>query len=150
MKRIRMDNQLALLLSQLLHVFLRFISFVLSSTTLFCTYTHTPISPRPMLYSHLYYDHYYDTQDYLFRGGANDGFHEAIGDTIRLSVNTPDHLKEVGLLQTVEKGDAALLNYQMSVALDKIAFLPFGFLVDKYRWDIFSGSVKPEDFNSHW
>ncbi len=72
---------------------------------------------------HLYYYHYYENQDYLFRGGANDGFHEAIGDTIRLSC-TPDYLKQIGLLDDVPNNERYLTNYQMSVALEKIAFLP--------------------------
>ncbi|HEY4239414.1 MAG TPA: M2 family metallopeptidase [Kofleriaceae bacterium] len=98
---------------------------------------------------HDYYYHSYYKLPILFQNGANDGFHEAIGDTIALSM-TPEYLHEKGLLGTVEKNDKATINQQMRVALDKIAFLPFGLVVDKWRWDAFSGAVKPEQFNQHW
>ncbi|HEV7559812.1 MAG TPA: M2 family metallopeptidase [Kofleriaceae bacterium] len=95
-----------------------------------------------------YFQHYYKLP-ILYQAGANDGFHEAIGDTIQLSM-TPEYLKEKGLLDKVVKNDKATINGQMKVALEKIAFLPFGLMVDKWRWDVFSGQVKPEDYNKHW
>ncbi|HEX8109621.1 MAG TPA: M2 family metallopeptidase [Kofleriaceae bacterium] len=98
---------------------------------------------------HDYYFHYYYKLPMLYQAGANDGFHEAIGDAIQLSM-TPAYLKEKGLLATVVKNDKATINQQMQVALGKIAFLPFGLLVDKWRWDVFSGEVKPEQYNQHW
>src|SRR5690606_28576349 len=85
----------------------------------------------------------------LFQGGANDGFHEAIGDTIALSM-TPAYLAKVGLLDKVVTNDKAVINQQMNVALEKIAFLPFGLLVDQWRWDVFAGDVQPADYNAHW
>jgi peptidyl-dipeptidase A len=85
----------------------------------------------------------------LFQNGANDGFHEAIGDTAVLSM-TPDYLKARGLLEHVEKNERLELNQLMQRALDKIAFLPFGLVVDKWRWDVFSGKVGPEQYNEHW
>ena len=85
----------------------------------------------------------------LFQNGANDGFHEAIGDTVVLSM-TPEYLKEKGLLESAVKNERAKLNQQMQRALDKIAFLPFGLVVDKWRWDVFSGKVAPEQYNEHW
>jgi peptidyl-dipeptidase A len=98
---------------------------------------------------HDYYFHYYYKLPLLYQGGANDGFHEAIGDTIQLSM-TPEYLKEKGLLAKVVKNDKATINQQMQVALAKIAFLPFGLMVDKWRWDVFSGEVKPDQYNQHW
>jgi peptidyl-dipeptidase A len=98
---------------------------------------------------HDYYFHYYYKLPILYQGGANDGFHEAIGDAIQLSM-TPGYLKEKGLLSTVVKNDKATINQQMKTALSKIAFLPFGLMVDKWRWDVFSGEVKPEQYNQHW
>jgi peptidyl-dipeptidase A len=98
---------------------------------------------------HNYYYHYYYKMAALFQQGANDGFHEAIGDTIALSM-TPDYLKQVGLLDTVVKNDKATINQQMHTALEKIAFLPFGLVVDRWRWDVFGGKVKPEQYNQHW
>jgi peptidyl-dipeptidase A len=98
---------------------------------------------------HDYYYHSYFQLPILYQSGANDGFHEAIGDTIALSM-TPDYLKQKGLLATVTKNDKATINQQMRKALEKIAFLPFGLLVDKWRWDVFSGKVAPADYNKRW
>ena len=98
---------------------------------------------------HNYYYASYYTKPVLFQGGANDGFHEAIGDTVVLSM-TPEYLKEKGLLDKAVKNDKVTLNRQMNTALEKIAFLPFGLLVDKWRWDVFSGKVKPDQYNDHW
>jgi peptidyl-dipeptidase A len=98
---------------------------------------------------HNYYFNYYHQLPVVYQNGANDGFHEAIGDTVALSM-TPDYMKAKGLLAKVEKSDKATINQQMDVALDGIAFLPFGLLVDKWRWDVFSGKVKPDQYNKHW
>lgn len=98
---------------------------------------------------HNYYFAAYYQQPVLFQAGANDGFHEAIGDAVVLSA-TPEYLKTKGLLSKVVKNDKATINRQMSVALDKIAFLPWGLLVDKWRWDVFAGKVGPEQYNQHW
>jgi len=96
---------------------------------------------------HNMYQRAYEHQPFLFKGGANDGFHEAIGDTIALSI-TPEYLKQIGLLETVpQTDDTALLLRQ---ALDKIAFLPFGLLIDQWRWKVFSGEIKPPDYNKAW
>ncbi len=98
---------------------------------------------------HHYYFAYYYQLPVLFQSGANDGFHEAIGDTIALSM-TPEYMKQKGLLDKVVKNDKATINQQMQNALEKIAFLPFGLLVDKWRWDVFAGKVKPDQYNKHW
>ena len=97
---------------------------------------------------HNYYQRAYDTQPILFRDSANDGFHEAIGDTIALSV-TPEYLVKIGLLGKApdQSRDTGLL---MKRALEKIAFLPFGLLIDQWRWKVFSGEVKPADYNKAW
>jgi peptidyl-dipeptidase A len=97
---------------------------------------------------HNFYQRAYDKQPPLFRDSANDGFHEAIGDTIALSV-TPEYLKQIGLLETVPpaSSDMGLL---MRRALDKVAFLPFGLMIDKWRWGVFSGKIAPSDYNKAW
>jgi peptidyl-dipeptidase A len=97
---------------------------------------------------HNYYQMAYRKQPFLFRNGANDGFHEAIGDTIALSI-TPEYLKTIGLIQQVPPASADI-PLQLRTALDKIAFLPFGLLIDKWRWEVFSGQVKPADYNKAW
>lgn len=98
---------------------------------------------------HNYYQRAYNQQPVLFQGGANDGFHEAIGDAIALSV-TPQYLQKMGLLKEVGTSREALINEQMSMALDKIAFLPFGRLMDEWRWQVFSGETGSEDYNKAW
>jgi peptidyl-dipeptidase A len=97
---------------------------------------------------HNYYQMAYRNQPFFFRDGANDGFHEAIGDAIALNV-TPDYLKKLGLINDVPppSADIPLL---LHTALDKIAFLPFGLLIDKWRWQVYSGAVTPEHYNSAW
>jgi peptidyl-dipeptidase A len=99
---------------------------------------------------HNYYYAYYHTKPVLFQQGANDGFHEAIGDALVLSIG-PDYYQQVGLLPgKVQKNDKALINLQMKDALERVAFLPFGKFIDQWRWDVFSGKVKPEQYNGAW
>lgn len=98
---------------------------------------------------HDYYFHYYYKLPILFQAGANDGFHEGIGDTLALSV-TPEYLKKLQLLDELPKGDKGRINFQMKMALDKVAFLPFGLLIDKWRWDVFSGKTPKAKFNEAW
>jgi peptidyl-dipeptidase A len=98
---------------------------------------------------HNYYYHYYYTRPMLYQSGANDGFHEAIGDAIALSI-TPTYLNQVGLLEQTSDSDEAVLNKQMQDALSKVAFLPFGRMIDQWRWDVFSGKIAPEDYNKGW
>ena len=97
---------------------------------------------------HNYYQRAYNHQPPLFRGSANDGFHEGIGDTLALSV-TPGYLVDLGLLDEApdESKDIGVL---LGMALDKVAFLPFGLLVDQWRWQVFSGEVAPDRYNAAW
>ena len=97
---------------------------------------------------HNFYQRAYRNQPFIFRGGANDGFHEAIGDAIALSI-TPDYLKKLKLIDEVPPAEADI-PLQLRTALDKIAFLPFGLLIDKWRWQVFSGETKPADYNKAW
>lgn len=98
---------------------------------------------------HIYYYLMYKDQPSVFKGGAHDGFHEAIGDTIQLSM-TPGYLKQKGLVDEVVAGEQATINKQMKLALEKIAFLPFGKMIDEWRWKVFSGEISPNDYNKGW
>ena len=99
---------------------------------------------------HIFYDLSYINQPYLFKDGAHSGFHEAVGDTINLSM-TEGYLADVGLLpKGTRSSREALINRQMKVASEKIAFLPFGKLVDQWRWGVFSGAIPPEKYNEAW
>jgi peptidyl-dipeptidase A len=97
---------------------------------------------------HNFYQRAYNTQPYLFRDSANDGFHEAIGDTIALSI-TPEYLVELGFIEKAPDAskDMGLLLHR---ALEKLAFLPFGLLIDQWRWKVFSGEVTPQNYNAAW
>jgi len=97
---------------------------------------------------HNFYQRAYKGQPYLYKNSANDAFHEAIGDTIALSV-TPAYLVKVGLLDK-EPPASADIPLLLRDALDKIAFLPFGLLMDKWRWGVFSGQISPADYNKAW
>jgi len=98
---------------------------------------------------HNYYQGAYKDQPPLFQGAAHSGFHEAIGDTVELSM-TPGYLAEVGLIDAAEESQESIINRQMQMALDKIAFLPFGKLIDEWRWGVFSGAITPENYNQAW
>lgn len=97
---------------------------------------------------HNFYQRAYKNQPTLYRNGANDGFHEAIGDMVSLSI-TPEYLNQIGLVSAVPDAskDIGLL---MDQALEKVAFMPFGLLVDKWRWEVFSGAVTPDQYNDAW
>ena len=99
---------------------------------------------------HNYYQRAYNQQPFLFRNGANDGFHEAVGDALALSIG-PGYLNKVGLLKEQPKADeAADIAYLLREGLDKIAFLPFGVMIDEWRWKVFSGEVGPQKYNEAW
>ena len=97
---------------------------------------------------HNFYQRAYNQLPMLFRNGANDGFHEAIGDSIALSI-TPAYLKTLGLSDTEPPADADI-PLQLRTALDKVAFLPFALALDQWRWQVFAGSIKPADYNKAW
>lgn len=125
---------------------------------------------------HVQYFLQYKDQPVSFRDGANPGFHEAIGDVLALSVSTPKHLKSIGLLEKVENNHGEWgcrvkcyttacsswcfmflspplesdINFLMNMALDKIAFLPFGYLMDQWRWKVFDGRIPPTEYNKEW
>ena len=95
---------------------------------------------------HNYYQRAYRHLSPLFRNSANDGFHEALGDLIALSV-TPSYLRKVGLASDAPQ---SALNTLMHKALEKVAFLPFGLVVDRWRWQVFAGKIKPDQYNKAW
>lgn len=97
---------------------------------------------------HNFYQRAYNKQPMLFRSGANDGFHEAIGDSVALAI-TPAYLKRLGL-EDQEPPAEADIPLQLRTALDKIAFLPFALALDTWRWQVFSGQIKPADYNKAW
>jgi peptidyl-dipeptidase A len=99
---------------------------------------------------HNYYQRAYNKQDFLHLNGANDGFHEAIGDMVALSI-TPEYLVQVGLLDAAQvPGPEKDIGLLLEKAMDKVAFLPFGLLVDKWRWGVFDGSIQPAQYNQSW
>jgi len=99
---------------------------------------------------HNYYQRAYKDQPFLYANGANDGFHEAIGDFIALSI-TPQYLVDIGLLDASRVPSADKdIGLLLRQAMDKVAFLPFGLLIDKWRWGVFSGAIKPDHYEAAW
>jgi len=99
---------------------------------------------------HNYYQRAYNTQSPLYLDGANDGFHEAIGDTIALSI-TPEYLVQIGLLDRSQVPSADKdIGLLLRQAMDKVAFLPFGLLIDRWRWQVFSGEITPDNYQKAW
>ena len=98
---------------------------------------------------HNIYQHAYSDQSFLFRNGANDGFHEAIGDFAGLNALTPGYLQQLGLIDDVP-GPASDIPYLLKMALDKVAILPFALVVDKWRWGVFDGTITPDHYNDAW
>ncbi|HEX8420796.1 MAG TPA: M2 family metallopeptidase [Sphingomonas sp.] len=99
---------------------------------------------------HNYYQRAYKGQPFLYKNGANDGFHEAIGDTVALSI-TPDYLVRIGLLAPAQVPSADKdIGLLLRQAMDKVAFLPFGLLIDKWRWRVFSGQIAEGDYQKGW
>jgi peptidyl-dipeptidase A len=99
---------------------------------------------------HNYYQRAYNRQPPLYLNGANDGFHEAIGDFVALSI-TPEYLVQIGLLDPKKVPSADKdIGLLLRQAMDKVAFLPFGLLMDKWRWGVFGGTIKPEAYEDAW
>jgi peptidyl-dipeptidase A len=98
---------------------------------------------------HVYYYLAYNGLEPLFQSGAHDGFHEAIGDTVQLSL-TPGYLHSIGLVGATATSEQAVINAQMKLALEKVVFLPFGKLIDEWRWGVFDGSIAPDRYNAAW
>ena len=98
---------------------------------------------------HSFYQRAYLGQPFLFQSSANDGFHEALGDAVALSV-TPAYLARLGLVPAAPEDEEGLVAVQLKEALEKVAFLPFGLLVDRWRWEVFSGKVGPDRYNAAW
>ena len=99
---------------------------------------------------HNYYQRAYNKQDLLHLNGANDGFHEAIGDMIALSI-TPEYLVQIDMLDPAQVPSADKdIGLLLRQAMDKVAFLPFGLLLDRYRWGLFDGSILEEATNTGW
>ncbi|XP_057337121.1 angiotensin-converting enzyme-like [Microplitis mediator] len=99
---------------------------------------------------HIQYFLQYKNQPTVYKEGANPGFHEAVGDTIALSASTPEHLQEIGLLDDPSTSDEAVLNHLYLNGLDKIVFLPFAYMMDKWRWGVFQSKIKPDTYNCEW
>ncbi|ESO94199.1 hypothetical protein LOTGIDRAFT_215695 [Lottia gigantea] len=99
---------------------------------------------------HIQYYLQYRNLPTIYQNGANPGFHEAVGDVLALSVSTPKHLKKIKLLKTAERSKEADINFLLSQSLSSVAFLPFGYLMDQWRWSVFSGETTPDNYNKKW
>ncbi len=98
---------------------------------------------------HNFYQRAYKDQPFLFKNGANDGFHEAIGDFIGLSSVTPTYLNQIGLLNKVPD-ESEDIPYLLKMALQKVAFVPFSVMVDRWRWEVYAGKITEAEYNKRW
>lgn len=99
---------------------------------------------------HVKYYQEYNHQPVVFRGAANPGFHEAIGDLVGLSVGTNKHLHRIGFIKDYFPDEKIELNRLVRLGLEKLAFLPFAFVMDKFRWEAFRGNLKPQEANCYF
>lgn len=97
---------------------------------------------------HNFYQRAYRDQPFMYQGGANPGFHEAIGDAIALSI-TPSYLHEIGLLGEIPDASADI-GFLLNMALDRVASMPWTYLVDQWRWGISSGATGTDQMNASW
>lgn len=99
---------------------------------------------------HIEYYMQYKDQPVRFREGANSGFHEAVGDLIALSVQSTKHLQTLGLLKATDISEELDINNLYKIVLEKVAFLPFAYIIDLWRWNVYSGNIKEENYNCEW
>ncbi|XP_031573665.1 angiotensin-converting enzyme-like [Actinia tenebrosa] len=112
--------------------------------------THSDMVTTHHELGHIYYFLGYWNQPFVYRDGANPAFHEALGDTLSLSVDNPQHLVKIGLLDSYAEDKESEVNALMKTATRIVAFLPFAYLVDQWRWKVFNGDIKESDFNKKW
>lgn len=99
---------------------------------------------------HIQYYQQYEDQPSYFRNGANPGFHEAVGDTLALSVSTPEHLRKLNLSKEYKNSQEGEINFLMLIAMDKLVFVPFAYIMDKFRWNVFSGKISENEYTAKW
>ncbi|XP_030764811.1 angiotensin-converting enzyme-like isoform X2 [Sitophilus oryzae] len=98
--------------------------------------------------AHIEYYLYYSDQPFLYRDGSNPGFHEAVANAIILSVFNPTHFYRMGLSNNKTEGYEHNINFLMLMALRKVAYAPFAYIVDQWRYQIFRQGVMK--MNSDW
>ncbi|XP_008937519.1 PREDICTED: angiotensin-converting enzyme 2 [Merops nubicus] len=95
---------------------------------------------------HIEYDMAYSEQPYLLRGGANEGFHEAVGEIMSLSAATPQHLKSLDLLEpTFQEDEETEINFLLKQALTIVGTMPFTYMLEKWRWMVFRGEITKQE-----
>ncbi|KAM6291936.1 angiotensin-converting enzyme 2 [Porphyrio hochstetteri] len=100
---------------------------------------------------HIEYDMAYSKQPYLLRGGANEGFHEAVGEIMSLSAATPQHLKSLDLLEpTFQEDEETEINFLLKQALTIVGTMPFTYMLEKWRWMVFRGEITKEEWTKRW
>ena len=98
-----------------------------------------------------YYQAYNSTQPSVFQSGANDGFHEAVGDLLSLSI-TPEYYNKIGLISEAEAKDATSdpISLLMQQALQGVVSVPWTLMLDKWRAGVFSGETSESQLNDSW
>uniref|UniRef100_UPI0039BD93C6 Angiotensin-converting enzyme 2 n=1 Tax=Homo sapiens TaxID=9606 RepID=UPI0039BD93C6 len=100
---------------------------------------------------HIQYDMAYAAQPFLLRNGANEGFHEAVGEIMSLSAATPKHLKSIGLLSPdFQEDNETEINFLLKQALTIVGTLPFTYMLEKWRWMVFKGEIPKDQWMKKW
>ncbi|XP_052530295.1 angiotensin-converting enzyme 2 isoform X3 [Tympanuchus pallidicinctus] len=100
---------------------------------------------------HIEYDMAYSIQPFLLRDGANEGFHEAVGEIMSLSAATPQHLKSLDLLEpTFQEDEETEINFLLKQALTIVATMPFTYMLEKWRWMMFNGEITKQEWMKRW
>ena len=100
---------------------------------------------------HIFYYQAYSQQPSIFQRGANDGFHEAVGDLLTLSI-TPDYYHKIGMITEAEAINAKSdpISLLMQQALDGVVSVPWTLMLDKWRAGVFSGETSEAELNNSW
>jgi len=100
---------------------------------------------------HIFYYQAYSHLPDIFQSGANDGFHEAVGDLLTLSI-TPDYLKKIDMVSEEEarQANADPISLLMQQALDGVVSVPWTLMLDKWRAKVFTGETSSEELNNSW
>ncbi|XP_075996407.1 angiotensin-converting enzyme 2 [Genypterus blacodes] len=100
---------------------------------------------------HNQYQMAYSNLSYLLRDGANEGFHEAVGEIMSLSAATPSHLQALGLLPVDFTSDNETeINFLLKQALTIVATLPFTYMLEEWRWQVFDGNITKDEWMQRW
>jgi len=100
---------------------------------------------------HIFYYQAYADLPEVFQSGANDGFHEAVGDLLSLSI-TPSYLKDIDFIseEEAERSKENAIGLLMKQALEGVVAVPWTLMLDKWRMAVFDGNLSDDQLNDYW